>query len=124
RCAWLGAGSHPNGNASPHKNTSAGISKATTIPPALKSNHSNGSIGRLGIHPPSRSHATSADATAQAAQLEAVTQRPGIRLPRRRTGIAWGARLNQVTAWKTTKNRLTRLSTTTTGLPDQERNCR
>ena len=42
-CAWLGAATHPNGNATPKSNSRMGISIADSTPPALKSSHSHGS---------------------------------------------------------------------------------
>src|SRR5262245_16091262 len=49
RCAWLGGGSHPSGNATPKRRTSAGMNSAASTPPALKSSHRNGSSGRLAM---------------------------------------------------------------------------
>src|SRR5262252_1530159 len=49
RCAWVGGCSHPSGNATPNRRTSAGMNSAANSPPALKSSHSNGSSGRLAI---------------------------------------------------------------------------
>src|SRR5881296_3249121 len=50
-CSWLGAASHPRGNASPNSNRWIGISIADTTPPALKSIHKNGSFDLLCILP-------------------------------------------------------------------------
>jgi hypothetical protein len=68
RCAWVGAGSHPNGKARPNSKASIGVSSAARTPPALNSSHNNGSGWRLiTIHAPATSQTTNADTASHAA---------------------------------------------------------
>jgi hypothetical protein len=59
--AWLGAGSHPSGKASPVKKIWTGYRTAATVPPTLNKVHKRGVIPRL-IYPRKIIQATTTEA--------------------------------------------------------------
>src|SRR5437762_6217726 len=96
--SYAGACIHPNGTAKAKMNNWTGRKRAATTPPALNSVQKIGSVSRLTIIPYPRETmmaTTIAEMTIQARYCGPEISGAGRRLPRTRTTIAFGARLNR-----------------------------